>query len=96
MKDMSVGKVMLTQVKWTDLFDNETDLIEAMMKCEANEERLPYKRVQGYGYIGNFQKYYRRNGKLTDKQMTQLKRLAKAIWLHLRKADHAGLSYTSE
>ena len=65
-------------MKWNDLYKNEQELIKAMMKAETN----PYKPnwVKGYEYVKSFQEYYKKNGCLTDKQMTQLKRLASEIY----------------
>lgn len=84
---MKEYKGMLTlesRVKWTELFESEEELVEKMLLCYADVDTTPYfKLVQGYGFISSFQKYYRKNGMLTPKQMTQLKRLAKSIYIHL-------------
>ena len=52
-----------------------------MLKAKADERKYGYRLlVKGYIYIHSFQNYYKKNGKLTSKQMTQLKRLACEIY----------------
>lgn len=71
----------LTKNKWTDYFDNEQELITYMLKTRTEQDiYYTWALVKGYVYLDSFKKYYYKNGKLTDKQMTQLKRLAKEIW----------------
>lgn len=68
--------------KWNDFFENEEELIQAMLneKIKVDAKKYPIRDlVKGYGYIGSFREYYKKNGCLTDKQMTQLKRLASEI-----------------
>lgn len=92
MKELKIGEVMTVKKKWNELFDSEEDLIEAMLKCNAtyHEGRnniVNYGIVAGYGYIYSFQQYYAKHGTLTEKQMTQLKRLAKAVWIYLKNNE---------
>ena len=73
-------------IKWNELYETEQQLIDDMMKTKSNPDKYHhYELVRGYGYIENFKKYYKKNGKLTDKQMTQLKRLAPSIYSNLYK-----------
>lgn len=66
----------LAKVKWDEIFDNEQELVEAMFNERVAVEDVPmYLRCKGYEYIKSFRRYYEKNGYLTDKQMTQLKRL---------------------
>ena len=41
------------------------------------------KLCKGYEYIKSFRKYYQKTGCLTEKQITQLKRLAPEIAYHV-------------
>jgi hypothetical protein len=67
--------------KWNDIYNNEEELIKDMLKAKADERKYRYGvLVKGYTYIHSFQNYYKKNGKLTPKQMTQLKRLAYEIY----------------
>ena len=86
MKNKALSDIMFTNTKWDELFDNELELIGAMMLCESNN-RGPYKNVKGYIYISSFKKYIANNAYLTDKQMVQLKRLAKEIYIHLKQRN---------
>lgn len=66
--------------KWTDLYNNEQELIDDMMLTYTDENTVYYyKLCKGYVYLNSFKKYYQKNGCLTEKQMTQLKRLAKEV-----------------
>lgn len=68
--------------KWNNIFDTEEELVEAMFnkKVYTDVDNAPmYKWCKGYEYIKSFRKYYNKNGKLTDAQMIQLKRLASEI-----------------
>ena len=68
-------------MKWNEIYNNETELIEDMLKAKTDESKYRLGiLVKGYAYIGGFQRYYKKNGKLTSKQMTQLKRLAYEIY----------------
>ena len=72
--------------KWNDYFDNEEELIQAMLneKVKADDRKYPVRSlVKGYKYVAGFRAYYKKNGYLTDKQMTQLKRLAIEIAYNL-------------
>ena len=67
-------------MKWNELYNTEDELIKAMFETKSDINKYPqWKIVKGYVYIESFKKYYNKNGKLTDKQMTQLKRLAPEI-----------------
>lgn len=67
------------QMKWSDIFDTETDLIQAMFHDNVVVEGTSSRLCRGYAYIKSFRVFYDKNGKLTDKQLTQLKRLAPEI-----------------
>ena len=75
MKNVTARK-LYEQISWNQLFDSEQELIAKMLDCETEKGLVP----KGYGYIGSFKRYYKKNGCLTPKQLTQLKRLAKSIY----------------
>lgn len=64
------------RISWDQLFDSEGELIAKMLECKTEKGLVP----KGYGYIDSFKRYYKRHGCLTPKQLTQLKRLAKAVY----------------
>ncbi len=67
--------------KWTDFYNTEQELLDDMMLTLSNENTAYYYQlVKGYVYIDSFKKYYQKNGRLTEKQMTQLKRLAGNVY----------------
>ena len=79
MKKLTINELDMKKLSWNDLFDSEEELIESMLRCpttSVNGRNVP----KGYEYIEGFQRYYKKNGELTKKQMTQLKRLAKNIY----------------
>lgn len=81
MKDVPISKIALrNNVKWDAMFDSELELIQAMLMCDTTSNR-PCK---GYVYLDSFKQYYNKNGSLTSRQMIQLKRLAKNIYIHLK------------
>ena len=67
------------KMKWNDIFDTEEDLIAAMFHDNVVVEGTSSRLCRGYAYIKGFRAFYDKNGKLTDKQLTQLKRLAPEI-----------------
>lgn len=72
---------MKTSVKWTDLYSSEEELINDMLLTKSNVKEYPYCQiVKGYEFIESFKRYYAKNHELTEKQMVQLKRLAKEIF----------------
>lgn len=73
-------------MKWTDYYKTEQDLIDDMMLTLSDEKTAYYYQlVKGYVYIDSFKKYYQKNGKLTDKQMIQLKRLASEVYKNVHE-----------
>lgn len=68
----------ITKIGWKDLYDSEEELINDLQKIDI----VKYKNhlhCKGYQYIETFQKQQ----ELTQKQLTQLKRLAKWIKLYV-------------
>lgn len=79
---LSHNRMNTKPVKWDAIFDDEAELLQALFnpKVYTSKDKVPmHKWCKGYAYIEGFRKYYDKNGKLTDKQMTQLKRLASEI-----------------
>ncbi len=73
-------------MKWNELYNSEEELIQDMLKTKSDPNKYQsYELVKGYEYIESFKKYYKKNNKLTDKQMIQLKRLAPSIYSNLYK-----------
>ena len=69
-----------------EFFDTEEELIKDLFseKVLTDEDtNLQYKICKGYDFIKGFRKYYQKNGTLTEKQLTQLKRLASEIAYHV-------------
>lgn len=76
----------LEKCSWNEIYDTEKELINDMFneKVITDEDKVPmYRWCKGYEYIKSFRKYYRKMGYLTEKQMTQLKRLASEIAYHI-------------
>lgn len=70
----------MASVRWNELYPTEKELIEDMLKTRSDANKYPYYTlVKGYEFINGFKKYYQKNGALTEKQMTQLKRLANEV-----------------
>lgn len=91
MKDVSAFDISLKKLSWDKLFDSEAELVEAMMNCPSERTNSRHGLVPtGYGYIASFKRYYAKNGCLTDKQMTQLKRLAKSVYVGFRGMNVGG------
>jgi hypothetical protein len=69
---------LIGHLKWDEMFESEQDLINALMVIDI--KRYKDEGYVGITYIEGFQKFYRKHHFLTDRQMTQLKRLAKEIY----------------
>ena len=74
--------------KWNDIYKHEQELINDMMLAWSDDKKVMYSKLcKGYVYIESFKKYYTKNGKLTEKQMTQLKRLAPEIYKNVHEVQ---------
>ena len=79
-------RARIKKCKWDEIYDTEEELIDDLFseKVLTDEDTsLMYKVCKGYEFIKGFRKYYKKNGSLTEKQMTQLKRLASEIAYHV-------------
>jgi len=71
------------RVKWTDVFENEDQLIQALKSIYIPKSRTaPLYTFKGYAYIYSFAYYVQKGWTLSAKQITQCKRLA----LEIKKA----------
>lgn len=68
--------------KWDRLYNSELELINDLLKLKFDNI---YNVPKGYEYLKSFQTYYNKNNTLTDKQLTQLKRLSEAMfeWFYI-------------
>lgn len=83
---LHISRAGLKKCSWNDIFDTEEELIKALFneKIYTDEDNVPlYKICKGYDYIKSFRRYYNKNGKLTESQIRQLKRLASEIAYHI-------------
>lgn len=71
----------LKKVSWNSIYDSEDELLRDLFheKVIVDNDAPHYKICRGYEYIKGFRNYYKKNGCLSEKQMTQLKRLASEI-----------------
>lgn len=77
---------MGNKIKWTDLYENEQDLIQSLR--EVNIEKYVKGRYKGQDYVRSFQERLNKGFDLSEKQITQLKRNSKEICLyHLEEEE---------
>lgn len=72
----------LKKVSWNDVYDTEEELVRDLFnnKIYTDEDKVPmHMWCKGYEFVKGFRKYYEKNDTLTEKQMTQLKRMASEI-----------------
>ena len=83
---INLSRAGLKKCKWDEIYDTEQELINDLFseKILTDEDtNFQYKICKGYDFIKGFKKYYKKNGTLTEKQLTQLKRLASEIAYHV-------------
>lgn len=81
----------MIKTKWTDFYNSEGELIQDMLRtCSDAHTALYWQLVKGYEYIESFKRYYAKYGVLTDKQMTQLKRLAGEVYKNVHETLRKG------
>lgn len=64
-------------IKWTDIYDSEDELINDLL-CITIRGTYP-NPTKGNVYLSSFQSRLKRNERLTDKQISMLKRLAQVV-----------------
>jgi hypothetical protein len=76
-KDSKKSTIGEMKMRWNSLYPTEAELIKDLMNIDIEL----YKRrwCRGFQFIESFQRYLMKHGKLTQKQMIQLKRLAPEI-----------------
>ena len=67
-----LNKIVLGSVKWSDLYSNEEELLEDLLKTQYQT-----------GIIKGLKDYYIKNNTLTSKQLTRLKAQARNIFWDL-------------
>lgn len=87
----SAERIRLTRRStWTDFYETEEELLQDMLLTVSDEKNAYYYQlVKGYDYIESFKRYFRKNGRLTEKQMTQLKRLAGEVYKNVHETNAA-------
>lgn len=73
----------LTRVSWNEVYDTEQELISDMFSPKVKVTGNLYELCKGYEYIKSFRTHYARSNSLTEKQISQLKRLAAEIAYHI-------------
>lgn len=68
-------------VLWKDLFKDEEDIIKTLKAIDTNKLNVlvEYRLIKGYDYIISFTSQLHRDKILSEKQITQCKRLANEI-----------------
>lgn len=80
-----------SQLKWSDIYDTEEELIRDMCRVSvhAKSKNILSRYVRGYEYITGFTKYYLNNRMLSQKQLGVLKRhMFKEITYYLYSGDY--------
>lgn len=86
---IQASRAGIKRCKWSDIYDTPEELIRDMFsdKILTDEDTDTLHVCKGYEYIKSFRKYYEKNGMLTERQVTQLKRLAGEIAYHIYCED---------
>ena len=77
--NITIRGVRYGKPKWNEMFITETDLLNALYQLNCNT----YSE-NGCEYVKGFQTVLHKGGSLTPKQLTQLKRVAKFIFIHYK------------
>lgn len=77
-------------VKWTELFESEAELVKFALLVETNTPRARYTR--GIEFFEGVQKHAARGKELSEKQITQLKRLALQIYKSFLPTGECGVT----
>lgn len=72
--------VRLVKYKWNELYKDEETLINVLKNIDV--EDYIRKGYKGYEYVRSFNKRLNDNVELSPKQVTQLKRLAREIYMY--------------
>lgn len=85
-KDIFLSTVMRSGVKWSDVYHSEQDLVMALQHLELSKYT-----ERGEEIVANLQHVLNKQGSLTPKQMTQLKRVSKFIYIHYKRKQSSFL-----
>lgn len=73
-------KRLQNSIEWTDVFGSEQEMLSALGKIYIPKSRTaPAYTFKGYEIIYSYAYYVQKGWKLSDKQITQCKRLAVEI-----------------
>lgn len=75
---ISMSHAGISPMKWSEVYDTEEELVRDMFSDKVKVEGAR-DLCKGYEYIKGFRSFHTKNRTLTEKQMTQLKRLAAEI-----------------
>lgn len=67
----------VSPIIWTDIYGTEEELLSDLLEIQIRET-YP-NPTKGYIYLSGFQAKLKRKEMLTEKQMAQLKRMAKSV-----------------
>lgn len=71
------------KTNWTMFFNDEEEIVQTLKELPVVKEESMYRgsipAYTGYKYIHSFIKYIKKNGHLTEKQMTMAKKIAPQI-----------------
>lgn len=76
MKKVTLREIEMNKMKFTDMFDSVEEACEVLKSLPDN---LIERRLKGIVYLTSFKQILLNGGELSDKQITQLKRLSKEI-----------------
>lgn len=66
-----------TKTRWSELYESEEALLLDLLDIDT--KALSFRYFKGQEYVKGFQRYHEEHGELTDRQMRQLKRIAKEV-----------------
>lgn len=71
------------KTNWMMFFENEDEIVQTLKELPIVKEESMYRgfilAYTGYKYIHSFTRYIKKNGYLTEKQMTMAKKIAPQI-----------------
>lgn len=74
-----MSKQGLKPMKWNEIYDTEEELIHDLKCIDVSPLQPMHKIPMGYEFLQSFQSRVNKDIALTEKQMTQLKRLAVSV-----------------
>lgn len=74
---------LIGKCRWNEIYDSEEELVSDLMKS-GNYQR---KGTKGYVYLESFKKTVADGKELSAKQMIQLKRLSREVYINVHDSD---------